>query len=299
MRALIAAEWFKVTRRPMTWIALGILLAIMATLRLLLIALSFVSLPSAPGQEMPTNLFADLVTLPGAIADSVNFLPSTGIFALLVVAASFAGTEFAWGTIVPLLARGASRTRFVLAKALVALVVALLYLIATTVVGLVLGAIASQLHHGQIPLEWLQRDWREFLLALLRAYWATVPYVLAALAIALVFRSSALAMGMVLAYVIVEQVGLGVLQLLRPMIEDSGFSWLFTLLDWTLLGQNASTLQALNTRAFLPTGLAEQATSGDLHPWRAAVVLAAYSFAFLLAALVAVRRDIPTRPTSA
>jgi hypothetical protein len=53
MRALIAAEWFKATRRPMTWIALGILLAIMATLRLLLIALSFVSLRPHRAKRCP------------------------------------------------------------------------------------------------------------------------------------------------------------------------------------------------------------------------------------------------------
>jgi len=211
MGNLLAAEFFKIVRRPMTWIALVILVAIMVTLRGLLIALSFVSLPTAgQDQAMPRDLFTSLVTLPGALADTLNFIPSLGLFALLVVAASNAGTEFAWGTIVPLLSRGASRTQLVLAKATVLFGVVVAYLVVTVLVGLALGALASQLHLGHVPFDWLTDQWDDFLLSLLRAFWATVPYILGAIALAILFRSSALAMGIVLAYVFVEQLGFGI-----------------------------------------------------------------------------------------
>jgi len=299
MGNLLAAEFFKIVRRPMTWIALVILVAIMVTLRGLLIALSFVSLPTAgQDQAMPRDLFTSLVTLPGALADTLNFIPSLGLFALLVVAASNAGTEFAWGTIVPLLSRGASRTQLVLAKATVLFGVVVAYLVVTVLVGLALGALASQLHLGHVPFDWLTDQWDDFLLSLLRAFWATVPYILGAIALAILFRSSALAMGIVLAYVFVEQLGFGILQLLRPSVEGTSLSWIFTVLDWTLLGQNASELQSLNTRAFMPAEVSGQAATSDLHPWRATLVLAVYSLVFLAVALRAIRRDIGTRPVS-
>lgn len=299
MRGLLAAEVLKVTRRPMTWIALGILLAIMATLRILLIAVSFVPLPAADQQPMPVNPFVDLVTLPGALADALNFVPSTGVFALLVVAASLAGTEFAWGTIVPLLSRGASRSQLVLAKAAVTMGLIVLYLLPTVALGLLLGVVASQLHYGSIPLEWIREHWLDVLLGLVRSFWATVPYVLAATALAILFRSSALAMGTVLAYVIVEQVGLGVLQLLRPMLTNTTWSWIASLIDWVLLGANANALTGLTTRAFL-TGSAQlgELPAFEVHPWRAALVLAAYATVFLALALAAIRHDVGTRLTS-
>ncbi|MFN3336561.1 MAG: ABC transporter permease [Thermomicrobium sp.] len=299
MRRLLAAEVLKVTRRPMTWIALGILLAIMATLRILLIAISFVPLPAGDQQSTPINPFVDLVTLPGALADALNFVPSTGVFALLVVAASLAGTEFAWGTIVPLLSRGASRSQLVLAKAAVTLGLIVLYLLPTFALGLLLGAVASQLHYGSLPLDWIRERWLEILLGLVRSFWATVPYVRAATALAILFRSSALAMGTVLAYVIVEQVGLGVFQLLRPMLANTNWSWIASLIDWVLLGANANELTGLTTRAFLPRSPQLGALpASEAHPWRATLVLAAYAIAFLTLALTAIRRDVGTRPTS-
>lgn len=298
MSGFLAAELYKLVRRPMTWIVLGILLAILTTLRALLIAISFVPIPEGQGTVEGTQLLVDLVVFPGAISDALNFLPSLGIFGLLVVAASVAGTEFAWGTIVPLLARGGSRSSFIVAKVLCLLGLTVVYLLITTSVGILLGALASQLHLGFIPLEWVRQHGVQLFYGLLRSYWATVPYVVAAVALALVFRSSAFAMGIVLAYVLVEHVGLSILQVLRPPLESTGFSWLFTVLDWTLLGRNASALQTLNSRAFPPPSIAEQATLTDLHPWRAAIVLGVYSLFFLAVAIAASRRDIGTRPVS-
>ncbi len=299
MAQLLTAELYKIVRRPMTWIALAIIVAIMVTLRGLLIVLSFVTLPTGTQpQAMPSELLTQLVTLPGALADTFNFLPSTGIFALLVVAASNAGTEFAWGTIVPLLARGASRTQLLLAKTLALLLVTLFYLIVTVVVGFSLGALASQLHLGAASLGWLSQRWDDLLLAALRSCLAVLPYLLGAVALAILFRSSALAMGVMLAYVVVEQLGFGILTLVRPAIEDTGLAWIFTVLDWALLGQNASELQALTTRGFLPADLSATAATSEPHPWRATAVLALYALAFLLVALRAIYRDIGTRPVS-
>lgn len=179
---------------------------------------------------MASDLFENLVTLPGALADTFNFIPSIGIFGVLVVAASNAGTEFAWGTIVPLLSRGASRSQLVAAKVIALLVMTVAYLLVTVLVGILLGAVASQLHLGHVPLGWLTEQWGDVLLSLLRSFWATVPYILGAIALALLFRSSALAMGIVLAYVFVEQVGFSILQLLRPRSRGraspgSSLSW--------------------------------------------------------------------------
>jgi ABC-type transport system involved in multi-copper enzyme maturation permease subunit len=292
---ILQAELLKVLRRPMTWIALGIVLAILATVQSLLIVLAFLPTPEGTGggQAGPARLFVELTVLPGGLANGLNFLPSLGIFALAVVAASVAGSEFSWGTVVPLFARGADRRAVVLAKLLALALVAVIWLLATFILAFVLSAAASLIHLGKIPLDWLNFDLvQELAIGLGRSLLAMLPYLAAAVALALLFRSPAIAMAIVLGYIIVEEVGLAALTALRPM-AGGDIGQLIDLVDAAAIGANADRLTGLNTLALSPLA---QGTAIE-HPYRAALILVAYTVLFAIIGILALQgRDITLRP---
>lgn len=295
MSGILHAELLKVLRRPMTWIALGIVLAILATVQSLLIVLAFLPTPEGTGgdQAGPARLFVELTVLPGGLANGLNFLPSLGIFALAVVAASVAGSEFSWGTVVPLFARGADRRAVVLAKLLALALVAVIWLLATFILAFVLSAAASLIHLGQIPLDWLNFDLvQELAIGLGRSLLAMLPYLAAAVALALLFRSPAIAMAIVLGYIIVEEVGLAALTALRPM-AGGGIGQRIDLVDAAAIGANADRLTGLNALALSPLA---QGTAIE-HPYRAALILVAYTVLFAIIGILALQgRDITLRP---
>ncbi|MCM8749845.1 ABC transporter permease [Thermomicrobiaceae bacterium CFH 74404] len=295
MSGIFRAELIKVLRRPMTWIALGIVLAILATVQALLIVLAFLPAPEGAGgdQAGPGQLFVDLTVLPGGLANGLNFLPGLGIFALAVVGASVAGSEFSWGTVVPLFARGADRQAVVVAKILVLALVAVIWLLATIVLAFVLSAAASLIHLGRIPLDWLDLGMaRELVFGVGRSLLAMLPYLAAAVALALLFRSPAIAMAVVLGYLIVEEVGLAAFTALRT-VADGGLGQLIDLVNATAIGANADRLTGLNTRALSP--LAQETVIE--HPYRAALILVGYTILFIIIGILSLRsRDITLRP---
>ncbi|GBD15129.1 hypothetical protein HRbin26_00015 [bacterium HR26] len=295
MSGILRAELLKVLRRPMTWIALAIVLAILATVQSLLIVLAFLPTPEGTGDDQagPARLFVELTVLPGGLANGLNFLPGLGIFALAVVAASVAGSEFSWGTVVPLFARGADRRAVILAKLLALALVTVIWLLATFILAFVLSAAASLIHLGQIPLDWLNFDMvQELAIGMGRSLLAMLPYLAAAVALALLFRSPAIAMAVVLGYIIVEEVGLAALTALRP-IAGGGLGQLIGLVDAAAIGANADRLTGLNTLALSPLA---QGTAIE-HPYRAALILVAYTVLFAILAILALRsRDITFRP---
>ncbi len=296
MSGILRAELFKVLHRPMTWIGLGIVLAILVTVQTLLVVLAFLPTPegTGAGQPNPSQLLVDMTVLPGGLANGLNFLPGLGIFALAVVAASVAGSEFAWGTVVPLFARGTDRRAVVLAKLMSLAVVAALWLVATFLLAFLVSTAASLIHLGRVPLDWL--DWGmawELAIGLVRSLLAVLPYMAAAVAMAFLFRSPAIAMAIVLGYVIVERVGLTALAALRPLVSGP-LGQVFAITDAAAIGANADRMTGLNTRLLSPLA---QGTAIE-HPYRAALILVAYTVLFAVIGILALRgRDFTFRPS--
>ena len=295
MSGIIRAELMKVLRRPMTWSALVIVLAILVTVQALLVLLALVPTPRPVSdvQGDPGQVLIDLTVLPGGLAIGLNLLPGLGVFALAVVAASVAGSEFTWGTVVPLLARGTDRRLVVFAKLLSLIVVMVIWTVVTVVVAALVSTVASLIHLGQIPLEWLRPSVASDLgLGSLRSLLAALPYVTASVALALLFRSSAVSMAVVLGYLLAERVGLTALAALRTAVSGP-LEPVLSLTDAVAIGANADRLTRLNTLALSP--LAEGTTIE--HPCRAALLLIAYTLLFALIAMLSLRgRDISLRP---
>jgi ABC-type transport system involved in multi-copper enzyme maturation permease subunit len=292
---IVRAELTKALRRPMTWIALAIVLAMFVTVQVLLVLLAFIptSRERSGAEAGPSQVFVELTVLPGGLASGLNFLPGLGVFALAVLAASVAGSEFTWGTAVPLFARGAHRHLVVIAKLLSLVVVMAVWMAATLAVAGLVSTIASLIHLGRIPLEWLNGSVAlELPLGFLRSLLAMLPYVAATMALALLFRSSAVAMAIVLGYLVAERVGLTALIALRAAVSGP-LEPILWLTDTVAIGANADRLTNLNTLALSPLA---QETAIDA-PYRAALILVAYSMLFATIGILALRgRDIALRP---
>jgi ABC-type transport system involved in multi-copper enzyme maturation permease subunit len=288
---LIRAEWLKLTRRPMTWVLLVLFLGL-----LVLQSFSqFFFVLMGPG-VLPSGQFAEFqrrAVFPGAVGAVFGHINGLGgIFAVILAAGSI-GNEYGWGTLRTHLARYPSRRDFLLAKILALLLVLLVGMLITLVFGALvsvgLGALGRQadvLPNGAgvpglstlLPLP----------LALLRAMFVLLPYVLLTVAFSVMGRSLIVGLAGGLLYLVFEA-GFGALTSLSIL----GGIWrtIYNL----FIGQNINTLTLLNSHDF---GLRPEAlTPMDLgalpSPLQATLLVGCYSALFLATALHYLRtRDI-------
>lgn len=288
---LIRAEWLKLTRRPMTWVLLVIFLGL-----LVLQSLSqFFFVLMGPG-VLPASQYTEFqrrAVFPGAIGAVFGHINGLGGIFAVILAAGAMGNEYAWGTLRTHLARYPSRRDFLLAKILALLLLLLAAMLITLVFGVLvslglgmLGQQAGVLPHGAgmpglsslLPLP----------LALLRALFVLLPYVLLTVAFSVVGRSLIVGLAGGLLYLVFEA-GFGALTTLSIL---GGF-WrtIYNL----FIGQNINTLILLNNHDFglHPEALSPIDLSGIPSPLQATLVVSCYCAVFLATALHFLRtRDI-------
>ncbi len=122
----------KLVRRPATWVTLGLLAGL-----LVLIVIAVSTTVSRAGGSAAERL--SLVTFPAAYDAMLTFILGLGGLFAVIYGAAIAGSEWQWGTLKNAVARGQSRSRYVLltfASVAVAIAVGL-------VVTFVLGVIAA------------------------------------------------------------------------------------------------------------------------------------------------------------
>lgn len=123
---LFVADLRKLGRRLATWLTFGILIALML---LIFIAVGASAQQMADEPEGQAAMF--LLTFPGAYDQILAFILGLGGLLAVVYAAAIAGSEWTWGTLKSAVARGESRSRYVLASfASVALVLGIGLLLA-------------------------------------------------------------------------------------------------------------------------------------------------------------------------
>jgi ABC-type transport system involved in multi-copper enzyme maturation permease subunit len=285
---LIAAEWLKLTRRPLVWALLGVFLGLLAVQLLTQFALLSIISPASDGSALASQLseWRRRATFPGLFGVVFSHLNGLGGIFAIVLAAAAMGSEYSWGTLRTQLARQPDRARLLIAKLLTIMaMVAVAGLLALALGGLLGGLLAGLLGDagGVSPA-----DLASLPLALLRALYVLLPYVLLTLCLTVLGRS--LITGLVggLLYMVFE-VGLGTLTVLKLL----GGVW--TQVYSLTIGQNINTLALLNSHAF---GLRpEDATPLDMTslpgPGQATLVVAVYCALFLVTALRAIReRDV-------
>ena len=142
MLRLLRSEVFRLVRRWMPWVLLGMMVAMSFILYELIWVTSNAQLsllrsgtapvtPNAPPPEIQIrSLESAIQTLrPSRLNElGVGFVTGLGSILMIVLAASHMGTEWAWGTLRTLLASGASRMAFLVSKYVTLVAYAVVYM---------------------------------------------------------------------------------------------------------------------------------------------------------------------------
>ncbi|ABY36796.1 MAG TPA: hypothetical protein DEF43_04060 [Chloroflexus aurantiacus] len=279
---LLAAEWIKISRRPMALLLLGIFLlltALQQTLWFLVVALQE---GVFSGGQVTFSLLSDAaiaqiklqLSLPGVFGAMLSAINGTGGILAIILTAGIFGSDFNWGTLRILLTRAPHRGAYLLAK-LVALQLALLVAILIT---LVLGTLLALLFGAVLGLP--QRiGFLEVLLlpvGILRALVVMLPYTLIAGASAIFGRSVIAGVGGGLIFLAfdVSAGSLNTIGAVDPLIR--------TLVN-LLLQPNINRLVVENSRMFgLDQSVLTSALDLSLLPsqWQALIIVAVYSAIF-------------------
>jgi ABC-2 type transport system permease protein len=291
---LIRAEWFKLARRPMTWVLLVVFVGLLVLLR----TTEFFAVALHDGifsggeirvsllREEQVEQFRRQVTFPGVFGAVLSHVNGVGGICAIVLAAGSIGGEYGWGTIRTQLTRTPNRARYLTAK-----IVALLLILALgIVIGLGAGALLALAFGGLLGGSGLGVDVLLSLpLGMARALYVMLPYIMLTIACGILGRSVLAAAAGGFLFLILD-VGLGALAFL------SGLGGAVAFLLSLLVQPNVNTLVVLNDRSF---GLDPAILSRTMDlsmlpsPLQATLVIGAYSALFAVYAYRSLlRRDV-------
>lgn len=276
------AEWLKLSRRPATWI-LGIILLI-STLAL---GYAFIFLASQLVERSPAtpNNPDPLATARGLRAGMlpsnllvtvIPLLSNLGGPIALILGALAIGSEYSWGTMKTILTQRPGRLSVVGGKLLGLAPILLIFAAGTLLIGLLASLLyAAGTGSALAPpgpgtlLKGIAASW------LILAAWATLGVALATL-----FRSAALAIGLGLVYALALENIIGTVAFFVDQVES------FRRL---LLGANTGAL----SNYFADPNPGSFAEAARIPPERATLVLLAYLVVFLAITGAAIRqRDV-------
>jgi ABC-2 type transport system permease protein len=291
---LVAAEWLKLTRRPLTRILLALFLALLVlqlAVYATVVAMHARGLTQlGPGfgraELAEYRLRATFPGLLGAVFAHLNGLG--GIFAVIFAGAAM-GSEFDWGTLRTQLARTPDRVAFLVAKLTTIMLVLAAGAVATLAVGLVAGAAIGAATGGPMLPDVATLAGIPF--AVVRALFVLLPYVLVAVCFATFRRSLLFGVAGGLIY-LVGEAGIGALSVFALLGEPWRTLYALT------VGQNINTLTLLNAHAF---GLHPETLTPALRPdilpsaAHATVILAAYCAALYATTRRLLDRDVTPR----
>lgn len=280
MGGSLSAELLKLRRRPATWV-LGIIWFSLAlffgyAIPYLVYRLALND-PTVDVGAPPADLLRSILP-ENLISNGVSGFPLFGGAIALILGALVTGSEYGWGTLKTILTQRPTRLSVFVGKLLALGLVLIAFVLAVFVPGAIISFIIGQVENATMnwPSAWevargLGASW------LILAAWASFGMLLAIL-----FRGTALAIGLGLVWVLVIE------NLVR------GVSFLLEFLETVyngLLGANAGSVAA----AFASTVQGEDAPGvvTAVGPTQATLVVIAYTVVFiLLSALVFRQRDV-------
>lgn len=137
---LLVSTLRKLVRRPATWVTFGLLAGLLV---LIMVAVAATAGQGDGGPGGPGGDPLQLVTFPGAYALILSFILGLGGLFAVLYGAAIAGSEWTWGTLKTVVARGESRSHYILATfagVAIVMLVGLLVTFAIGVAGAALGA---------------------------------------------------------------------------------------------------------------------------------------------------------------
>lgn len=273
LKDALNAEFYKVSRRRMTYI----LLLSLAGLVLLFYLLLFLRIHDGPGTRRGT--YFDWLAARSAMS-FVRVIPyGLGLerfFATLmcvIFAGTMTGNEYDWRTVGVATARGVHRWHFMFAK----LFAAALFTAAAVLTGFLIALVASAwfsnvygLPNGTIDLAWLGHA----LAGLSRTFLSIIPFVVLAVLCATLFRSAGQAVGASLGLFFVESIFTGLLR--------NAEGWMSHVPEF-LVNFNGESIMRANGVVTNQGGDGPFVFgTGDAPAIRAAAVLAAWSLVFIV-----------------
>ena len=288
MLRLLRSELYRLVRRWMPWIMLGLIVVtafvfyflIWASITAQLQAVKNGTIPAPPeGTAQLTETLRQIA--PNRVAQfGVGIVAGLGSVMLIVFAASHVGTEFGWGTFRTLLAHGASRSGFLVAKTVSLVLYALVFIVVGTLAAIgasyAVSAVAGISFGTGVDLAEVAR-------VAAKSGYTFLPYMALALAIAVWSKSAGA--GIAAGLVVYFAEGL-VATILVSLNKDYA-----QIVNWGL-SRNASALTRTVSGQAGPTS--QDPTASTLpDPTQAAIVLGAYCVIFIVLAYWRLRsRDV-------
>ena len=215
-------EWYKLRRRWLPWIMLGLLLVVSQ----LFVWVSYFFNRTEQSRDVYDNF-----TLPGSIPNALGLAYSIGIFLIVILTASVLGTEYRWRTLRSILARGTGRWQYLASKIMLLGLLAggaLLIVVAVTAVSsLIAGALAGGAPAGSSA----SARWLDVPIAFGKAWFAFLPYIALAAFFTVLTTSTAAGMAISLVYYYAESIVAAIFLNL--------FTWFETAASY-MLGRNAT-----------------------------------------------------------
>jgi len=287
---LLRSEIFRMRRRWMPWIMLGLVVVAAFAVYFLIWGSTQAQIellksgqarpPGAPTEEQLRETL--VIVTPGRVQNfGVSVVSGFGSIMLIVFAASHVGTEFGWGTFRTLLAHGASRTGFLVSKAVSLLLYAAVLMFVGTVAAIagsyVVSSIAGLSTGSGVDVAEVAR-------AAAKSGYTFIPYMALALAIAVWSKSAGA--GIATGLVVYFAEGL-VATILVSLNKDYA-----QIVNWGL-SRNASALTRTVSSGQAGPSTQDPTASTLPDPTQAAIVLAVYTVIFLALAYWRLRsRDV-------
>lgn len=275
MGASFGAEFFKLRKRPATWVLAGVLLLFVVLLGYFLTYMFISSIPQDQSQpnSFPVDLIKKTLLPENFLSNLLSGLSSLGGAIALILGALAAGSEYGWGTLKTALTQRPGRLSVFSGKLLaLGAILAVFVTVAFTAAALS-SYIIAQLENAASNWPQLQEIARAMGASwLIFAVWSALGLFLA-----IIFRSTALAIGLGLIYMLVLESIVTSL----PIQNET-----FKTVRKALPGENARSLAMSFGQP--PEGLG--APKPLIEPTQAALVLAAYTVALILAAALSFRR---------
>ena len=259
-------EWFKLRHRWVPWILLGFVLVIDQLLFWLVATLS----DDVSYQSTSEN-----------IANGLGFSAFFGPFVAVILAAVVIGGEYGWGTLRPVLSKGAGRWQLLASKIAVVILVTVGILVIMCITVTISGFIAEAVLTAPETTETYGDISAVNLLALFgRMLYAFLPYITLALFLVVLTTSNGVGIALSMGYYIAENI------IVVPII--SNFSWSEGIFTY-LLGPNVSAWQSVP-----PNNDGGIATFGGISDMAHGFIILTVYIAVLTAAAIALflRRDI-------
>jgi ABC-2 type transport system permease protein len=287
MSRLVAVEFFKLRKRMMTWVLAGLLVGLVVLMYTILWSVSGQIGQFGPDDRFTGDDLRRALFLEASVPFSLQVVGTLGAVLAVILAAGAVGSEYAWGTVRIMATASSGRLRLIAAK----LIVVWALIVAGAILGILVGVAYSSVityvnggtDFGFIDASWFWDQVQTFG----RTLFVMSPYVMLAFAAATVGRSTLAGAGVGIGFAFVEQIITGLMRL-------GGEPW--RSMPNYLIDANVDSVRLLNpvpqAARFGPPE--EQIAAQGLHsPEVAALILAAYTLAFVVVAFAVYRwRDI-------